>query len=127
MDGQHTHELDSPSFYNLLEIDKVVQTCKDLISDPSLKVSTADIGVIAAFRSQVLKLRLVLRKEGLGAINVGSVEVSVLLMGLLVYLRFTVVHCFFCSTRIVLYHVCDILKLNKNLAILQLHYLQISL
>ena len=35
------------------QIEKVVQTCKDLLSDASIQVSKLEIGVIAAFRSQV--------------------------------------------------------------------------
>jgi len=71
IDGQHAHELDSPSFYNLFEIEAVVQVCLSLVS---LKgTNPADIGVIAAFRSQVLKLRMALRHAGLSLVNVGNV------------------------------------------------------
>ena len=73
VNGIHAHELDSPSFYNELEISTVVELCKNLISSSSVPVEQTDIGVIAAFRSQVLKIRLALREVGLGIINVGSV------------------------------------------------------
>ena len=46
----------------------------ELLSDKTLNVSTQDIGIIAAFRAQVLMLRTHLRSLNLGAINVGSVE-----------------------------------------------------
>ena len=71
--GQHSHELDSPSFYNLSELSKTVEVCRSLLSSSSVKISTKDIGVICAFRSQILKLRILLRHEGMGAINVGDV------------------------------------------------------
>jgi len=71
--GNHQHELDSPSFYNISELSKIVETCKTLLTSTKIKCSTKDIGIICAFRSQILKLRLLLRAEGLGAINVGDV------------------------------------------------------
>lgn len=51
--------------------------CRDLVHSHSLApgtVSAKDIGVIAAFRQQVLKLRLALRAAGLSSVSVGSVE-----------------------------------------------------
>jgi len=71
--GKHSHELDSPSFYNLSELSKTVEVCRSLLSSSSVKITTKDIGVICAFRSQILKLRILLRQEGMGAINVGDV------------------------------------------------------
>ena len=38
------------------------------------RVTTKDVGVICAFRAQVLKMRVLLREVGLGGVNVGSVE-----------------------------------------------------
>ena len=55
----------------------MVEVCRDLLSTSSLPAGTVvarDIGVIAAFRKQVLKLRLALRAAGMASINVGSVE-----------------------------------------------------
>ena len=72
VEGTHNHEIDSPSFYNIDEVTEVVATCSSLVQ--TLSISSKDIGVIGAFRSQVLKLRLALRKCGLSGINVGSVE-----------------------------------------------------
>ena len=37
-------------------------------------VGTNDIGVIAPYRKQVQKIRLLLRKENLGAVRVGTVD-----------------------------------------------------
>jgi hypothetical protein len=45
----------------------VVEVCRDLVQSSSLPpgtVAARDIGVIAAFRQQVLKLRLALRAAG---------------------------------------------------------------
>jgi superfamily I DNA and/or RNA helicase len=74
VDGMHMHDVDSPSFYNINELSKVVDTCRQLISDSSLDLKQSDIGVIAAFRAQVLKLRLSLRAADLRDINVGGIE-----------------------------------------------------
>jgi superfamily I DNA and/or RNA helicase len=76
VDGQHKHDIDSPSFYNIDEIEAVVKLCTSLvhIHGERLNVTSRDIGVIGAFRSQVLKLRIALRECGLGGINVGGVE-----------------------------------------------------
>ena len=52
VDGQQAHELDSPSFYNLAEIDQMVITIQQLMT--LAKVTTKDIGIIAAFRNQVV-------------------------------------------------------------------------
>ena len=68
------------SHFNVLfpaQIDNVVEVCRDLVNSASLAPGTVapkDIGVIAAFRQQVLKLRLALRAAGLSNVSVGSVE-----------------------------------------------------
>ena len=54
------------------QINEVVSICLELVQQT--KVSPSDIGVIAAFRQQVLKIRLQLRQQGLSNVNVGSVE-----------------------------------------------------
>lgn len=74
VDGQHFHEMDSPSFYNPSELTRIVEVCQQLIGSKNVSVDTRAIGVICAFRSQVLKVRKALRDVGLGAIDVGSVE-----------------------------------------------------
>lgn len=67
----------------------MVEVCRDLLTTTSLPAGTVvarDIGVIAAFRKQVLKLRLALRAAGMASINVGSVEdFQVLLYCVLLY------------------------------------------
>jgi DNA polymerase III delta prime subunit len=74
VDGQHYHAIDSPSFYNLHEAMKVVEVIKSLLTETSLGITTQSIGVIGGFRSQVLKIRQLLRAESLSSINVGGVE-----------------------------------------------------
>ena len=77
VEGEHDHLLDSPSFFNVKEIDAVVELCKRLLFSPDLtsgRLLVSDIGIIGAFRAQVLQLRLALRKESLAGISVGSVE-----------------------------------------------------
>lgn len=71
--GQHRHEVDSPSYFNAHECNAVVLLCKELVG-ARLKVPTVvdadtvcrsiaphEIGVICAFRQQVLRTRLQLR------------------------------------------------------------------
>lgn len=72
VNGKHEHEMDSPSFFNKAEVSKVVEVCQSLVQSDLIPPS--QIGVIAAFRKQVLKIRMGLREVGLAAINVGSVE-----------------------------------------------------
>jgi hypothetical protein len=77
VEGKHEHPLDSPSFFNVAEIDAIVLLCKKLTSSPEMtggRLLVTDIGIIGAFRAQVLRIRLALRKENLGGISVGSVE-----------------------------------------------------
>ena len=70
VDGQHQHDYNSPSFYNLQEIGEVIRVCESLAKT----VRPKHIGVIAAYRQQVLRLRLALREVNLSSVNVGSVE-----------------------------------------------------
>jgi hypothetical protein len=44
--------------YFPLQIVKVTEICQKLLSDQRLKVTTADIGIIAAFRSQVMQFNM---------------------------------------------------------------------
>ena len=74
--GQHEHEMDSPSFSNEAEIARVVDVCQALVSSTGINppLPAQEIGVIAAFRRQVLKIRTALRNAGLATVNVGGVE-----------------------------------------------------
>ena len=90
--GQHQHDEGSPSYYNVSEGEEVVRVLQSLVNkDWSIprywtlstggsrdrerrRVTTKHVGVICAFRAQVLLMRRYLREHGLGAVNVGSVE-----------------------------------------------------
>eukprot|EP00472_Partenskyella_glossopodia_P000764 CAMPEP_0197543012 /NCGR_PEP_ID=MMETSP1318-20131121/68013_1 /TAXON_ID=552666 /ORGANISM="Partenskyella glossopodia, Strain RCC365" /LENGTH=410 /DNA_ID=CAMNT_0043102319 /DNA_START=258 /DNA_END=1490 /DNA_ORIENTATION=+ len=67
---------ESGSLCNKSEADAVAYLIRELLfkSKYNQQISTNDIGVIAPFRMQVLLIRKVLREQGLGAINVGSVD-----------------------------------------------------
>ena len=45
-----------------------------LLNSNTVDVAVADIGVIAFYRQQVLKIRLMLRERGLGQVRVGGVD-----------------------------------------------------
>ena len=76
VDGFQKSLTNSASYYNEEEAEAVCTICSSIINDPNLKerVSAMDIGVIAAFRSQVLYIRQLLRSRQLSSVNVGSVE-----------------------------------------------------
>nr|XP_039250020.1 RNA helicase Mov10l1-like [Styela clava] len=71
--GQQLRESNSPSLMNPTEIVQVIRYVKLLHRDE--KVELSDIGVIAPYRTQVEKLRIMLRAICIdGGIKVGSVE-----------------------------------------------------
>ena len=69
--GNDEHGTDSPSFSNTEECIHVLQVIRSLLSSKTATVAMEDIAVIAAYRQQVLQLRHLLRRHGLGSINVG--------------------------------------------------------
>ncbi|KAJ1445996.1 P-loop containing nucleoside triphosphate hydrolase protein [Pelagophyceae sp. CCMP2097] len=71
--GRHMRELDSPSFFNPLEAHKVAELISLLVRSKTVQCEPKDVGVLCAFRKQVLKLRTLLRSLGLGAVSVGQV------------------------------------------------------
>jgi len=73
-DGTEHNKIDTPSFYNLQECWAVTKIIKALLSSDNVTIHAGQIAVITCFRAQVLKMRAVLRKEGLPTINVGVVE-----------------------------------------------------
>jgi superfamily I DNA and/or RNA helicase len=67
------------SWFNLGEIDKVVEIIKSLLANGDQcqpPLNPAEIGVMAPWREQVWRLRLRLRKENLNAVDVGTIEVG---------------------------------------------------
>ncbi|KAH8063455.1 helicase [Aureococcus anophagefferens] len=73
VNGSAAHELDSPSYFNALECAKVAQLVESLLASDRVACDVGDIGVLCAFRKQSLKLRLLLRQRGLGAVSVGQI------------------------------------------------------
>ncbi|CAK5271393.1 unnamed protein product [Mycena citricolor] len=68
---------DRASWYNPGEIDHTVRLIVALLSESASctpPLHAAEIGVMAAFREQVWKIRERLRKAGLSAVDVGTVE-----------------------------------------------------
>jgi putative helicase MOV10L1/helicase MOV-10 len=100
--GSHAHDTGSPSFYNVSEAEAVTKLVRSLLdtsinaatgtgtgaagieqsqrddvtssTSTGVRLTTKDIGVICAYRAQVLLVRQYLRKAQLGLVNVGSVE-----------------------------------------------------
>ncbi|WIA17691.1 hypothetical protein OEZ85_009208 [Tetradesmus obliquus] len=75
---------DAPSYYNPQEVLVLAELLASLLGTPAAgaagaataaaAVSVNDIGVIATYRRQVQKIRLLLRQRGLGAVRVGTVD-----------------------------------------------------
>lgn len=63
--------LGSNSWSNPVEANEIVGIVQTLVSEG---ISTASIGIMGAFRGQVILIRRLLREKGLGAVNVGIVE-----------------------------------------------------
>ncbi len=74
VEGRDVREDDSPSFYNPTEALVVCSLVKKLLASQRFDVTSGDIGVIAPYRKQVQKIRLLLRKDGLDAVRVGTVD-----------------------------------------------------
>jgi len=77
VDGQHSHELDSPSFSNVREAEQVCIICQELLMNQerrAVPLQAAEIVVVAAFRAQVMLVRRTLRAIGLTSVLVGEAE-----------------------------------------------------
>ncbi|RMC10244.1 hypothetical protein DUI87_13046 [Hirundo rustica rustica] len=72
--GSETREGCSPSWFNPAEAVQVMMYCCQLARSEYSAVSVADIGVIAPYRKQVEKIRVLLRSIDLEDIKVGTVE-----------------------------------------------------
>jgi hypothetical protein len=72
VEGRDMSEDDSASFYNPAEAATVRTLIQRLLACADYGISTNEIGVIAPYRKQVQKIRLLLRKEELGAVRVGN-------------------------------------------------------
>ncbi|KAG7085878.1 hypothetical protein E1B28_003411 [Marasmius oreades] len=74
--GKDEREASSPSYFNIDEVTVVTSILEKLRKDTRIPLSDDDIGVIAPYRAQVLKLRAAFRNRKMDAtsVKVGSVE-----------------------------------------------------
>ncbi|PCH44785.1 RNA helicase [Wolfiporia cocos MD-104 SS10] len=71
--GKDDREASSPSFFNIDEVLQVKSYVQALRSDRRFRITDADIGVIAPYHAQCLKIRTALRSVA-DSVKVGSVE-----------------------------------------------------
>ncbi|THG94461.1 hypothetical protein EW026_g7015 [Hermanssonia centrifuga] len=71
--GKDTREASSPSFFNVDEVTVVKDYALSLLEDRKLRVTTLDIGIIAPYHAQCVKILTALGPK-LKGIKVGSVE-----------------------------------------------------
>ncbi|KAK1216105.1 hypothetical protein PQX77_021283 [Marasmius sp. AFHP31] len=71
--GKDDREASSPSYFNVDEVTVVKSILEKLRSDTRIRLNDDDIGVIAPYRAQVLKLRAAFRSLD-ASLKVGSVE-----------------------------------------------------
>ncbi|KAJ6608247.1 P-loop containing nucleoside triphosphate hydrolase protein [Mycena sp. CBHHK59/15] len=71
--GKDDREASSPSFFNIDEVTQVKAYIQNLRSDRRFRITDNDIGVIAPYHAQCLKIRTALRAVADG-VKVGSVE-----------------------------------------------------
>lgn len=70
--GCDEREGNNPSWFNRIEISKVIETIKRLTANDC--VQEEDIGVITPYRQQVMKIKEVLDRLDMAEVKVGSVE-----------------------------------------------------
>ncbi|GAA5938319.1 uncharacterized protein JCM15063_000700 [Sporobolomyces koalae] len=77
-EGEDFEVEEGSSFYNPSEIALVVELVQDLLRDGIVRghggLRAREVSVISPFREQVWRVRLALRKVGLGDVDVGNVE-----------------------------------------------------
>ncbi|GLJ29187.1 hypothetical protein SUGI_0575620 [Cryptomeria japonica] len=74
IEGIDEREGRSPSWFNTIEISKVLEIVKKVKDDKRNSVTGKDIGVITPYRQQVVKLRKAFGQKNLSDVKVGSVE-----------------------------------------------------
>ncbi|XP_069551370.1 RNA helicase Mov10l1 isoform X1 [Brachyistius frenatus] len=72
--GTEMREGNNPSWFNPVEAVQVMLYCSQLAKKLYNPVDASDIGIIAPYRKQCEKIRMLLAKVGLSDIKVGSVE-----------------------------------------------------
>ena len=73
--GEDTREGNSPSWFNPLEAQAVLEHVRSVLGHPGSGVRQRDVGVVTPYHKQAQKIRQLLAKHGLGDVTVGSVEV----------------------------------------------------
>ena len=85
---KHAHAIESQSFINKQDIVEIIKMLKTMLilgekatrddhrvnNSSNFRLKTSDIGIICAFRAQVLLMRKELRAQNMGNISVGSPE-----------------------------------------------------
>ncbi|RXN04528.1 RNA helicase Mov10l1 isoform X1 [Labeo rohita] len=72
--GTEMREGSNPSWFNPAEAVQVMMYCCQLAKRLYNPIPATDIGIIAPYKKQVEKIRLLLHRVGLGEVKVGSVE-----------------------------------------------------
>uniref|UniRef100_A0A671RWF1 RNA helicase n=1 Tax=Sinocyclocheilus anshuiensis TaxID=1608454 RepID=A0A671RWF1_9TELE len=72
--GTEMREGNNPSWFNPAEAVQVMMYCCQLAKRLYNPIAATDIGVIAPYKKQVEKIRVLLHRVGLGEVKVGSVE-----------------------------------------------------
>ncbi|KAF4530666.1 hypothetical protein B566_EDAN004905 [Ephemera danica] len=74
--GKDEQDQDSPSFFNVAEVDLVVKYVKKILDSKfcGRQMKAADIGIISPYRRQIDKLHRALERSRLRGLSVGSVE-----------------------------------------------------
>lgn len=72
LEGENTREENSPSWFNVSEVEKVLEYILQLQS--TTRVLLTDIGVITPYHKQTIKIKQALRSRRLDGVTVGSCE-----------------------------------------------------
>lgn len=74
VEGLQENQIDTPSFWNVAEAEKVADIVESLVTSKRVKCLATDIGVMAPFRQQVLHIRALLRERDFFSVRVGTVD-----------------------------------------------------
>merc|ERR1712232_697842 len=74
VEGMQQNPIDTPSFWNTAEAEKVADLVESLLTSKRVKCNANDIGVMAPFRQQALHIRALLRARSFHTVRVGTVD-----------------------------------------------------
>mmetsp|Transcript_2660 Transcript_2660/g.7368 ORF Transcript_2660/g.7368 Transcript_2660/m.7368 type:complete len:1107 (-) Transcript_2660:51-3371(-) len=74
VDGENMREGSSPSWFNIQEVNEVVNYVKLLAKHSRPPVAQDEVGIITPYARQVQKISIALKANDLGEVKVGSVE-----------------------------------------------------